>query len=170
MHYLKLSRNFAKKVLGKKGVHQLAFCYIREAHCLMQVFTANDAKRIRGLIGRCGPLIREYGLTDDIDLLSSYYSDRAFYLALFEKARRKDAIDSMERGIALVEKRCTSDFFHIENVGLQRFMIYFFLGMTEEAMAELDEGEKLCHRHPGEAPYQRELEKLRQQEQVFMVN
>ena len=165
MHYLHLSRNFARIAGRVEGAHQLAFCYIREAHWLMQVFEMEEPKRIRTLISKCGTLIRHFHMTDDIDLLSSYYSDKAFYLSLYgNEADHDKAVESMERGIALMEKQSTSDFFHIENIDLQRFTIYLYLEDHEKAKEALDHGMELCRRHLDEVPYQREIEMLRNQE------
>ena len=165
MHYLRLSRNFARIAGRAEGAHQLAFCYIREAHWLMQVFGKEESKRIRALISKCGTLIRQFHMTDDIDLLSSYYSDKAFYLSLYgNEADHDKSVESMERGIALMEKQSTSDFFHIENIDLQRFTIYLHLGDHDKAKEALNHGIELCGRHPDEVPYQREIEMLRNQE------
>lgn len=169
MHYLHLSRNFARLAGRVGGAHQLAFCYIREAHWLMQVFEMDKPKRIRTLISKCGTLIRQFHMTDDIDLLSSYYSDKAFYLSLYgNEADHDKAVESMERGIAFMEKQSTSDFFHIENIDLQRFTIYLYLGDHDKAKEALAHGMELCRRHPDEAPYQRELGMLRNQ--AFCIN
>lgn len=170
VHYLRLSESFAKIAGGRKGARQEAFCHIREAHWLMQVFSSKDSGRIRELIGQCGKYIKRYSLMDDTDIMYSYYGDKAFFLALFRNGSKKsfdNAVNAMEKGIHYVKNLCTSDLFHVENIELMRFEIYYLFGEREKALEALNDGEKLCRRHPGEEPYEREMEFLKYQEKIL---